>query len=401
MKIKKVTPRKESYPIKVMWISNSTHIPSGYAKVTKSICNRLANDPLYDVYTVGMQHTGNPEQVDGLTNIGVVNGQVTESIQEHIAHIRPDVTIILEDPFTMTNLKFHELNLYDSKLLLYFPLDGNNIATDTYKIHRQADMNIGMAKFSTKQLSDLGYNATTIWHGSEINKYVPVNNTIQTKLKLLHGYKEDDIIFYSYFRNSGRKTPQTHMDIMAETLSKLPNDYRYLMHCINADEGSNNLFDYRDRILANKYGKDVIDRIEISNVAVSETVMIQRMQMCDYTIHASSGEGFGIILADSMSCGKICIANNFSTTRELLLEHIDDIGQRGIGVDYDYLLTSSYNVEHGHCNTNKFVDSILNTIEMDENSKNILRTNGRKFVEKHLSWDTIAEQFKNEIKKVI
>jgi len=402
MKIKHLIPRQIKYPIKIMWISNSIHLPSGFAKVSKSICTRLAKNKDFKIYTIGMQHSGKIEEIDGIINMGISQGKVFESIQTHINSIVPDVVIILEDPFTMVNNKFHELNIGRARLLLYVCMDGNNAATNVIPIHRQADLNIGMAKFTTEQLKEIGFdNSITIWHGIEHEQYKPVSKKVQSKIKLLNGYKENDILFYSFFRNSGRKAPQTHMEIMADTLSELPVNYKYIIHSINANDTVNDLFDFRDRVLKDKYGEFVTNRIIISYNTLSEEQMIQNMQMADYIIHASTGGGFELLLGDAMSCGKICIANDFSTTYELLIEKYDNMGERGIAVPYQYLLTSSYNVEHGHSNKELFKQTILDTLNMSQDEKNILTTNARTFIEKYLTWDIIVKQFEKEIYKVI
>jgi len=401
MKIKRVVPRQIVTPIKVMWISNSSHLMSGYSTVTREICSRMGSDQTFDVLAVGMQHTGKVELKENFKSVGVVQGKVFESIQQHIIDYKPHVTIILEDPFTMMNNNFHKLELYGSKLIVYSAIDGINMSTNSMPIHRNADLNIGMANFTTNQLKDAGFNAVTIWHGSS-DKYKPVQYKVQKKIKLLHGYAEDDIIFYSYFRNSGRKAPQTNLEIMASVLNELPSNYKYLAHTINADDRVNDMIDFRDRILKKKYGQEVTDRIIITNTGVSEETMIQQMQMCDYVIHSSTGGGFEIIMSDAMSCGRICIANDYSTTHELLVEEKDGIGQRGVVVKPAYKLTSSYNVEHGHPDKVAFKDAILSVVnDLSNKDKLKLIENGLKFSKKFLTWDNITLQFKNQIKKII
>lgn len=400
MRVKNVYPRTISLPIKVMWISNSIHLPTGYANVTKSICTELAKDTSFKIYTVGMQHSGKPEQIDNLINMGIVQNQVFDSIQNHINSIKPNVIIILEDPFTMTNNNFHKLNLNGAKLIVYYPLDGMNTATGTLPIHRQADLNIGMAEFGSKQLETIGFESTTIWHGVDIDKYKPVSKKIQSKIKLLNGFNDTDVIFYSYFRNSGRKTPQTHLEIMASILAELPDNYKYLVQCINADDQQNNLIDFKERILCDQYGKSVTDRIIINHETLSDDTMVQYMQMADYVIHASSGEGAGLLMYDALACGKLCFANNYSTTHEMLFKEYDDIGQRGILIDPAYYVTSTYNVEHGHADKDEFKTIILDFIKND-GDKTLFTGNARLFAEKYLSWQTITNQFKEKIKQVI
>jgi glycosyltransferase involved in cell wall biosynthesis len=120
------------------------------------------------------------------------------------------------------------------------------------------------------------------------------------------------------------------------------------------------------------------------------------MLMCsDLVLSASTGEGSGLIMPESMACGKPIIHTAYSTAHEWLIDTRKGIGERGIVVPLIDKVVSSFNVEHGHVDTNKFIELALEYMD-DPNLRKEHGINGRLFVERFANWDYLVESWKHE-----
>ncbi len=390
---------EDNEKIKIMWVSNSPQMPTGYAKVTREICKRLNKHDEFEIYITGMQTDSNYER-NGITVMGVDKKQMKKSVENNIDKINPDVVIILEDTFTMFNNEFHTLDTKGAKLMLYVPMDGDNIPTTGQYPLRAADKIISMSEFTNHCISKEGFDSTVIWHGIDTERFFKPTKFQQMKYKRMLGFEPDDYLIYSFFRNSQRKSPQSLMRSMAQVLSKLPDNYKFHMHTLKADAVDNQLFDYKNRVLAKEFDKETLDRISITKHAIHDDDMLAYIQACDLIVCNSTGEGFGLIMAEGMACGKPIIHNEYSTPHELLIKEYGGIGPRGITVEPDLNLVTSYNVEHGHVCPERFAEAVEDFIDNEPSYTNF-GENGLEFAKKYLDWNIIAEQFANEIKKVV
>ena len=115
--------------------------------------------------------------------------------------------------------------------------------------------------------------------------------------------------------------------------------------------------------------------------------------VCHHWIVKNSGEGYGLLMAEAMACGKPISHCSYTTPPELLDEQYPGIGKRGLLVNYDVVDNAGYNTEHALVSIKDLSEKIL----IYYNDRNLMKEhgeNGRKFAEKYLSWRIILEQWK-------
>ena len=94
--MKKETKSKND-KIKLLWFSDSIHIPTGYGRVTKEILTRL-NKNKFDINHFGKHTLGQPHDVYGIKCYGVGNHKDGADILPwHLKDIKPDILITLDD----------------------------------------------------------------------------------------------------------------------------------------------------------------------------------------------------------------------------------------------------------------------------------------------------------------
>lgn len=261
-----------------------------------------------------------------------------------------------------------------------------------------------MARFTEQELRKEGFDSKTIWHGVDHTQFKPVNKEMKTFIRKKHGFKEDDIILFNYGRNSPRKNNQTLIKAAALACLKNPKIKAYFHIIKNNDISVCHVNDYVSRILKLELGVDLLNKqlFFTDGTGKSDTDIVEMVQMSDVCISANIGEGFGIINAESMACAVPIISNKYTTGGELIEDIYDDeIGPRGLTIKPVLLNTSSFNVTHGFIKPEDLANTIISFLSSQEYKNNMFGKNGRKFVEKYLTWDTIAKQFDDTFTELV
>ena len=409
-KINKIRKREIPKKIKIMWFSNEIRMPTGFSKVSRSVCKGLAKDPKFEVYCIGEQYSGPPLIHDGYLLLGCKQPTnfYAESIINHINHYKPDFFVALEDSFTLgeSNFNLQNVNFSPSKFVMYLPLDGGDpeggfggaIPTTGLKVIRRADKIISMSKFTQEELKKEGFESDMIWHGCDTSVFKPCSKEEQNKLKVKHGFKPEEFIVFTYFRNSMRKRPWRHLETLAKFLKDKPNA-KALLHVMNYSDPSSDLLDLLDRHLYNKYNVNFLKEGRIKytpnteghSKPLSDEEVAELIKMSDITFSANSGEGFGLLMAESMACGKPIAVTDYSTSKELIID--GKPSPRGLLVKYLALETAGLNTTHALVDPDDMVKQMnkyyLNPKLIEEHGKN-----GVEFVDKNLKWEIILKQWK-------
>ena len=409
MKLSKkiIKPEARAFPIKVALFSNGPDLPTGYAKVIREIGVRLNQDERFKVVFYNENYMGLDTEFLGIPvkPLYPITRNVTDIAQKFVNTIqedRPDVVIFLEDSFTLKNMGFKNIIKTPCKRIFYIPLDGEWLPTTGIDICRSMDKLVSMANFTQQELAKDGFDSTVIWHGVDLELFQPVNEQKQKELKKKYGFNKNDFVLYNYGRNSMRKNNQSLIDSSFAYLKDAPKNHKVFLHIMNKDSEDSNLSDFVNRHMVYKYGKELIEsnRLCFSNFEkdrpATDQEMAEMIQLSDLIISTSSGEGFGLIMAEGMACAKPIVHTNYTTPEELLLDTSKGIGLRGWAIPYSTKITSSFNTTHAFINTDEFVKTIKEAVSNPEELKN-RGFNGRKFAFKYLNWDYLVEEWKETI----
>lgn len=407
--LKKVYKPVRGRPLRIVMMSNGPEIPTGYGKVLREIAIRLSKDDRFEVHIINENNiNGKTYNFQGIP----VHCPQLEKPEMHRLHegvfrileeIKPDVFWVLEDSFTLSNFGIPNLSHYPVRKIFYVPLDGGNIPDIGVASIRSMDDIVAMSKFTQKNLEREGFNSEMIWHGVDLEQFSPVSETHQKALKKKFGFGEDDFIVFNYGRNSNiRKNNQGLLKVAAAYLKNAPKNHKFLIHTLQAEQPGNDLIDYKERILSIDYDKTVLDRIIFTPFTdqkfAPDGIVAELMQMSDLVITVSIGEGFGLIMAEAMACGKPIISNAYTTPQELLEEPVGDLGPRGWIVPNTTPFVAHMNTEHAYADYDRFVNTmnkvVANPLEMKARG-----VRGRIFAERYLNWDYLTEEWKKILLK--
>lgn len=404
---KVILPKERTIPIKVAIMSNGPELPTGYAKVIREIGTRLNADTRFEVVYFNENYGGPPSQWNGIPVVGVWNqdmNKIADMVVQAIQMTKPDILFVLEDSFTLKNFGFERLMRLPCKRVFYIPLDGGWTPTTGINILRSMDSIVSMAKFTQDELQKDGFDSEMIWHGVDLDLFHPVSLTEQQSLKKAFGFDENDFILFNYGRNSLRKNNQTMIETACKYLSTAPSNHKVWLHIMEKEDEHLNLVEYLNRHMAKEYDDSVLSRIIFTDYShknpASDQEVAGMIKASDIIFSLTSGEGFGLIMAEGMACGKPVVHPNYTTPFELLIDTSVGIGLRGWVVDPTVLNTSSFNTTHAFTSSYDFA-KVLHVATSDPNQMRIRGMNGRIFAERYLNWDYLVESWKELFIKLV
>ena len=390
--------------IKIVFMSNSPTFVSGYSKVTREVCQRLALSEDYEVYVIGEQYSGMPMKYGSYTLMARRDGP-HDMVNQYLKAIEPDYFIWLEDTFTMYRAGVMSFEFPPkTKFITYIPQDGEFIPTTGHDALKRADIIVPMAEFTKEITEKEGFEcAEPIYHGVDFKTFTPaIDARDKAEARKSLGLDKDSFVVLYVGRNSGRKLNQE----LIETFAKfaIDKDNAVLICHINGFNSTEmNLPDFIKRCLPVRHGekfKDLLGnkikfnpKAQSTQMGANEREMALLYRAADVYFSASSGEGFGMPLTEAMASGIPVVAVDFTTTAELITNEKDNIGVRGIGVPFVAKWTGSFNVAHAIINQDegvKALDRLYNNPKLRQD----MGRNGRKFVLKYCDWDKIAEEWK-------
>lgn len=400
--------------IKVAWFSNSPTMFTGYSRVSRTICEILAKDSRFEVSMIGeLQGPAQPLDINGvpLYLLGDMNN-IQKSLVDVLQRINPHVLIFLEDSFTLTNFGLHRVNYDPIKTILYIPQDGNfSPSIHGLTMMRKVDLMVAMSKFSHMVNKNDGFIDSKnhmIWHGVCLNKFHPIDVNKRNEYRREMGFKDDEFLLFSLARNSMRKRNQRLIEGFAK--AALQNDkLKLVLHISHPFRDDNNLKDFCERVLPKLVkgsekliGKNIFFTEEsIKNIDLDDNNLAKLYQISDMTLSFSSGEGFGLLMAESIACGIPCIHCDYTTPRELLLDTYNGKYEpRGVGVKCITTDVASYNVEHGLADIDDGAKKILYYSQHPDEVKKLSK-DCRRFAEDNLNWHELVQKWKEEILYVL
>lgn len=420
LNLKKYKPvEQQKKKIKVCFYSNAPNLATGYARVVDAIASRLAKDPGFDVVVVGENYLGQPVPFNGYMLYGMSPNYDMRDLRnffpafmETFKQINADVIIALEDTFTLANQGWYDWSLKYGKpapLILYLPLDGKWVPTTGLPIMRMVDKIVSMSKFTQWAAKEDGFDSDVIYHGVDLFKFKPISKEKKKELRKKYNIPEDCFLLFNYGRNNLRKNNAGLAYILSDYLkNKDPKKFKALLHIMNFDAVDMNLLDTFNRLVPREFGYNPLEtghiilntRGQKHEQAVSEAEVIEYIQMSDLCISASTGEGFGLIMAEGAACGVPILETAYTTPDELLKEEVNGIGPRGDVVPTEHVFVSSLNTEHAYVNRKKFVEMIEEYQQSPELLQEMGR-NGRKFAEQFCNWDYLTEEWKRIIRETV
>jgi glycosyltransferase involved in cell wall biosynthesis len=297
--------------VKILYLSDSPFIPTGYGKVGRDLLIGL-RDKGHQIIILGGslgQIPFQPQVWNGMTYYPVKDYGNIEHIRFVLKEHKPDVMIINSDPRHL-----HHVFEIDNEIRKVCPLvfyhlwDDSPFPKFNVPYYRSTDTIIAGSKFVYNLLKE-NYKDTPIFYvpmgiNTKVFDILSKEKVQEFKKKLFQNAPqlvEEKFIIGYVGRNILRKRVLDLYRIFSK-FAKDKNDVLLFLHTSPFDPEGSNLLYFRDSLYPNL------------PVAVSEprnqddSFLALLYNMFSVSINIAHAEGFGLPLAESMSCGTPCIA---------------------------------------------------------------------------------------------
>lgn len=289
------------------------------------------------------QYRGQPIMLNGVTMLSCgYDMWGNDILKQHIDNLKPDYIVTLMDLFRPCAwLKYQKVHLkqHGAKTIAYFPIDGDPLPYETLEwgpipphintkkpeepnVWEQFDYLVPMSHYGKrillKELPNLkDRTVEPIWHGINTNVFKPIplkeNRFYNTNKKILEG----KFVISSVFRNIIRKNPQA-LAFAFYKFAKDKDDVLLLCHT-NPNEPQPQGTNLAKIIIRLKMEEKVM--FTGSNMlffSPPSTFVNEVLNVGDVHTIATTGEGFGIPIIESMAVGKPNILTDYTTSEELI-----------------------------------------------------------------------------------
>jgi glycosyltransferase involved in cell wall biosynthesis len=425
--------------ISILSASESLILPTGYATVMKNILPRLKNKHGFEVNHIGWQHQGNPYEYDingakinqymaGLTQMH--DTRYPEELPSVVAKTRPHILFSLVDIWFTGGMGRYSRQL-KLPYLNYFPIDGEWMPDEWFDFLELSSHPLCMSKFGkevveanvrnrvTDRAWGPGFEIDYIWHGVNAPKTPEYDNKGQIVGERPDGFypipneyklKSRTKMFQSLFKIEparskkakvfgffGRNTERKGIPRLFKSFSKVIKEYKgdvFLLLKVGSmvDPWGPNLYEEIEKYGLNGKVFNLGHQMPMQGCSIAELNLMYNL--CDVTVSATTGEGFGLTTVESMAAGVPIIINDFTTSRELVGK------DRGWLVPIIDTYCGQKNVERGLIDCDKFADTMLYALN---NPEDVIKRGkaGRKWTQKNCTWDLISDKFAKKIKGIV
>lgn len=388
--------------MRVGWVSAPVTATTGYGKVSREVCSRLA-DMGYDMVNIGGRGSTvvYGEKIEIVTEKGghvlvlPTWGQAGDrkTIEYYIHKYDLKCIVSLWDAFALWQEKLSR------KLAAYVPIDAA-ITGKWANYMVRVDMVVAMSKFGEKQLLSRfpEFMVKYIPHGVDLQTYKPRKDKDEIRTKW-HIPKDKFMVLFVGANYGERKCIPQLMVAFKNFLKSFPDSVLYL--CCSLVEYFPQGYDLA--YFADELG--IADKVmgPIFNMSLDsfeDSEMAELYACADVLILPSMGEGFGLPLIEAQACGTPVITTNTSSNRELVEGHgwlIDTVpSSQWMDIPVWIPLLAQYEVPR--------IDSITKMLLVAAKNPSVREEFGKKsreFAEKFAwekimpSWDALLKELVN------
>jgi glycosyltransferase involved in cell wall biosynthesis len=395
---------------RVLWIGDAgSH--TGFSRVTHSIGERLVDDYGHDVHVLGFNHRGDAwasqRDPNRQTPLKLYRPNAVENadiwgktrIVELLGKIEPDVVVLLHDANLLWNLLLE--NTWDPQqyllryrpVITYIPVDGYNRPPKWNEFLTEATNVVAMSKFGQAEYP----GSQLVYHGIDSELFFPITPdrpittstgiTVTSKrdAKRAFGFDPDGFLVLRVDKNSGRKDFASTIKALWPVMAK-HTDIQVHLHT----SGGGNVEDAllinnmlaREPALNKRFW---LPGLLTSHVGWSEADLCALYNAADIFVSTSRGEGFGLTIAEALSCGVPVIAQNVSAIPEV-------VGPGGVLIEPLAQITVPNGSDQWLADTGAFSEAIEH-LYRSAGARRDLGRNGREHVVRSFEWNEAAAKF--------
>lgn len=315
--------------MRILWISNAPHVPTGYGVQANSLLPRLAQHPnveeigIFGYYGIqgGLVELPVGGHIPGIQAKTMMHYPISKDVwgndvvKDHAEHFDADVVITLLDAWVFDKSYGHRGFLW----IPYSPVDHEPIPPKILERLREGYHALAYSKHAASEFVKNGLDHHYIPHGVETSIYKPYDMGGKIQAKKWLGYEGDEFLIGCVAANRGwpsRKGFPELFEAFAE-FHKSRDKARLFLHT-DAEDKSHNGISIRELARMYEIGDYVKFSLPYVNLlGLTGMEMSKLYNAMDVFCLPSMGEGFGIPILEAQACGVPVIVSDWTACAEL------------------------------------------------------------------------------------
>jgi glycosyltransferase involved in cell wall biosynthesis len=302
---------------KIIYMSDSPTVPTGYGRVSKELTVALHNEG-HSVTCIGWGFSEGQENPYPFKIVPCDTRRDNfgeDILARLIREEKPDIVFTLGDPW-MTEFFPSMEERKTVCWISYFPIDGYPIPPDWHSWLRNIDVPVVFSKFSHELVSQvIGRKPIYIPHGVDTDNFKPLDNKEELRKNIL-GFEGDKFIVGCVARNQPRKNLPALIKAFSE-FSKNKDDVALYFHSQIRDVGWNideliGRFDLQEKAYCTNN--------MVALRGVSDKHLNEIYNIFDLFALPTMAEGFGLPILESQSAGVPVLVTDFSACPDLVVD---------------------------------------------------------------------------------
>lgn len=299
--------------MKILWVSNAPHTPTGYGVPTKNILPYLQE----------LGHEVAVQSTYGIHGASVDYGDVViyptqgahygvDVIGAHARHFGAELVITLMDNWVLP-ADYNER--FAAPWLSWFPIDGNPIAAPALLMARKADYNAVFSRDAQMQFEDLGMEVEYVPYAVDCAVFKPGDK--QAAREAL-GFPPDCWLAVTVAANKGYPARKSWPELLSGFQIFQERHREALLYLHTRKKPINKEGVYFGPLIATLGVQNVVfvDQNEMA-VGIPNDELPLLYQAADVLLLPSMGEGFGLPIIEAQACGCPVITQDCSAMSEI------------------------------------------------------------------------------------
>lgn len=310
--------------LKVLIVSDSAYLHTGYSTITKNLCRVLKDEFEMRVFATIPHKTNEPYPFTYISS-----GNHNLDFRGCLKHYKPDVVITLLD---LWRLDFVVKAKQDNPFiwLAYLAVEGEDFPKSVFNFGKKImtleylgliDYLVTYSQFGKKEIEKLDIKVDNVIPlGVDTDTFKPKEIDRQAVIKQVFKRDDNPFIFLFVGDNQIRK----RLDLLLMGWSRFQKeDKGKSILLLLTDPVSEIGFDIpelkkRYKIESTVYHRDATTKIQ----GIEEPDLIIMYNLCDCYVMVSGGEGFGLPYLEASACGKPIIMPDYATPKEIFTQAI-------------------------------------------------------------------------------
>jgi len=302
--------------LRILWLSDSPLLATGFGRVTRAVVSRLARAPGLQVACSGMGYDGWPYEKKSFPAViypsaSGAHGQ--DTFERVIQEFKPDVVITLAELWMIDWMPKHPCRPR-FKWIAYVPLDAAPFYSPWEPLLRDMDEVVAMSDFGQGVLQ-AGVPARRIhriYHGVDTQVFRPLPERATLKQ---HERFRGKFVVGCVARNQPRKNIPALVEAFARLSQRIEDVHLYL-HMNPCDVGYDLVTLLRRHRLEGK--ADISSPDLTLTQALGDAELNHLYNLFDVMALPTMGEGFGLPIIESLAAGVPVVATDCSACTELV-----------------------------------------------------------------------------------